>query len=533
MAYPGMPKLPGEEEENPFAPPPLDAMPEPALGRELQQTGSNTGGGSAPPQPAAPAMVSPQGFPIPAETHSTSNIGGHTTETVATPEAADAYKNLGTAQAAEIAAKEKEENSLAPVRDLTAINAQQQQLAMQRAALQRQLAASEFSSQMAKLNEAEDKKRKVAEANSKVTSYWEDRSVPAKVAAALFIGLNQYANSGRGMGGGNTAWEIFKHAESVDRQTKLDKYTRSKEFLEIAQNDKVKARGLYEAKVKDIDSLQIAAANALEKELGTLVAKSKIISAGPAFEQWKAQKQAGNAEKNESIQRHLATQVHSGQTNTTDTYNTGNVAGAAATAEARAARSLAGAVVGPAATPKEGEDLRVALAAAHEVRDIATKMMKFNEAHPRLMTGRDDALIRERDALSQALSGRLGRANATGVLSDKEFGRTSEVQTPRFWETDPKGFNSGLRAIVDMTGRGYNAKLKSQGLPTSAPAAAVPAVAAPQKPAPRPGAAPSKTLVQRGDTLRQFLKSDEAKKDPEKAKRAREALRKMGDMRGQ
>lgn len=298
---------------DPLAPPSLDLSP--TKPQVLKADDSDTGGGGG------PAMVSPQGVALPQEVHTVAHQGPHTTQTVATPEGAAQYEQAKAAQQAEIDAHEKQDKLGAPLRDATATTAAQQELLSQKAEIQKRLAASEYNSQLGKLTEVEDRRRKDLEANTKVTGYWEDKSVPAKVAAALMIGLNQYAQSGRGMGGGNKAYEIFQNAEAADRQKKLDTYTRSKEFLELAQTDKVKARAAYEAKVKDIDTLQIAAANSLEKNLATLTAKSKIPGADAALQEWKAQKDQANAEKNQAVQQHLATQVNSGQTTTTDTEN--------------------------------------------------------------------------------------------------------------------------------------------------------------------------------------------------------------------
>lgn len=525
-------------DEDPLFPPPIDLAPNPTRPQVLKVDSDDAGSGGG---SSTPAMVSPQGVALPQNVHTVSTQGPHTTQTVATPEGAAQYEKAKAAQQAEIDAHQTQHNLEAPLRDATAITADQQQVLAQKAELQKRLAASEFNSQLGKLTEVEDRRRKDLEANTKVTGYWEDKSVPAKIAAALMVGLNQYAMSGRGMGGGNKAYEIFQNAEAADRQKKLDKYTRSKEFLELAQTDKVKARAAYDAHVKDIDTLQIAAANSLEKNLATLTAKSKIPGADAAFQEWKAGKDEANAAKNQAVQQHLATQVNSGQTTVTNTHNDNG--GKTPPNGPKPIYSADGkTTLGTVSDEVTARKLQDKVAAYQKVRDLTTRLSNSDVQAP-LGSKEREQVDTDLKALATAqaiLNNNEGKPSDADLKNAQgEVGSTTGMGT-KAWladKLDMPGLDprTKWRIINDRAKEKLDADLGSHlgqtQIPDASSKAERPGTGA-RPPSTAAAPTPKASLESDVHALRRFLASDEAKEHPEAAEKARRTLVQLAEKHG-
>jgi len=324
MNIPGL-RRPDEEDDllNPLAMPNVGPEAPAAVG----------GGGApvpvppAPPAPTqAPGGVALQVVQPPAEVSRTEWQGPEVTTKLPSEAAAKAHADLEIAQRAESKAAEQEHQAKTPQMRAEAIAAEERALAAERAAIQKRMAQLDHERAVRARMEEGTRRREEMEADRKITDFFEDRGAPARVVSAFLVGLNEFARHGRGMGGPNMAWEILQDAQARDRQTKIDKFVRSKEFYELYQKDAAAADAAYKERLKDIDDEQIAQTNLIEKQLGSIVAKLKIPQAQAEFQKLQAQTQKANAEKLASIHAHYDRTVKDPTTSGSHTVNTGGAA---------------------------------------------------------------------------------------------------------------------------------------------------------------------------------------------------------------
>lgn len=259
------------------------------------------GGGGAPDAHAAPPPMQP-GIAImqpPEESHRTGweKQGEQLTQKLPNEQAAQAFGDLKTAQKAENAATEREDHAKFHGDEAAMQFAEQKALAEERASIQRRLAQVEWEKRREGLMADEARRQQELQENGKVTSYWDNPGAPSRVAAAFLTSL------GTAFGHGSAEKELDRQL-AEDRQTKLDKFTRSKDFLAMAKGNTEAAHAAYESKVKDIDREQIAQIGLLDKQLAAVTARVKIPQAQAEREKLAAQGQAKQAELQANIQAH-------------------------------------------------------------------------------------------------------------------------------------------------------------------------------------------------------------------------------------
>jgi hypothetical protein len=173
----------------------------------------------------------------------------------------------------------------------------------------------------------EAQKRQEMEATGKPTSYWADQSAPAKVLSAFLVGLGQYA---AGPGGRNPALEILNDAMARDRQLKIDQFTRSKEFFQLATQDREAAMAARDKRLKEIDDEQIVQSNILQKQIDAVAKRAGKPVALAAADELRAKREVEIADKLAGRRQNYDAEItkNSGYKSGSTTVNSGGPADA-------------------------------------------------------------------------------------------------------------------------------------------------------------------------------------------------------------
>lgn len=265
IQVPGLAPNPDDEDDqilSPMQAPQLDA-PTMSLGTRapLQAVdGSGGGGGSAPPPAAPPIQPGIAIMQPPERSDKTEHRGEQVNQTFTqiSPEAANDIGQMGAAHTAAQKARAEQAKTRDPVAEVNALGAEKQAIALQLAEARKQEAIAKAEPQIKAAMAADHQATQEMEGNRKFTDYWDDKGTPAKLFAALLVGLNQYAVTGRGMNGHNMAWEIFQNAAAADRQRKLDKFNASKEMSELRKRDVGAAQAALKDKLAQFDNEAVA-----------------------------------------------------------------------------------------------------------------------------------------------------------------------------------------------------------------------------------------------------------------------------------
>ncbi len=147
-------------------------------------------------------------------------------------------------------------------------------------------------------------------------TFWEDRGAPRRVLTAFLIGMNTAA-------GGDQAYKVLLDAQADDRQRKMAKYERSKEFLAIAGQG-VEAAEAARAKARDlIDIQQKAAAEKLKDELAAAALRRGTPQAKANAEKFAAETESKHAADDLAVRAQYKTTVNSGHASGGTTVNSG------------------------------------------------------------------------------------------------------------------------------------------------------------------------------------------------------------------
>ena len=512
---------PEDEEDDPLAPikrPEVEA-PSVAAPKTFAQTAGG-GGGSAPaPAPGGVAILQQQ---LPEQVKRSEWHGPQTTtkSQEQSPESAMLLSDISRTNQEEREALERKEAHDQTVREAEAMKAEKDAINAELLEREKVLARQRHEELVKSKLDPHIKAREAEVAQHKNPStYWEDKSVPAKIFAALMVGLNGFARTGKGMGGGNVALEIYNRAEDQDRQAKLDKYTRSKEFLELAKNNKVAAEEALKKKILDIEDLSIARGKRLAADSEAVLSRLKIPQAKEAAAMLRAETERKAAES-ELKQR----QIYERDITRQDPYSSGstttNIGGAGSSAKPPPDLTVTtpDGKVRHGRTPEEAEKLRDQAAALESARQIAEKLKELGKKKGRFP---DPAI--ENQIRIEAGNLLEKKKEITGALTkdDRDYFNSQVVpglfrgseSTNKAVDGFIGGMETTLRANINHKTVDPTRAASPQASPASAPRAEVPA-----KP-------DRKTMLTHANKLRRFLDSPEAKRDPEKARRAREALR--------
>lgn len=553
---PYLSQRPEDEDDNPFAPAPLDAMPVPALGREVNQTLGNTGGGGAPPAPMPGiAVMQPPEKTIRSEWHGPQTS---TKRAVASPETQAHIADAEAAGAEQIEAKDAEDDVARQQAEQEALVAEKKEHWSKYYERERELKEIARQRRAEAAAAREEEALKQSEKDAKITDYWEDRGTPAKIFAAILIGLNAFARSGRGMGGGNTAWEIFKHAEANDRQLKLDRAAASKGRYERAKGAREAVDTFAANDMKRISDTEEIKMKTFANQLDTIAKSNKNPLLQAQAEGYRAKMQEDLADRGIKRRQHYEAEISQ-----RDAYGSGGTTTNISSTSGKA----------PKTTEAQGRAEGFMITALNEFGKTAKNPLSEKGANTIV---EDDA--REEMLESAPLGiGKAGRAGAQAVgaystleqkLDDKDraaarsaynlaevFLRDStganapdkEVRreaariarrpgdTPKDIEDKRNYAVSRLRGIAQKTGDAEKyigmidgvlerAGLGREGETRRAPSAGAPRESPARKPAARPG---SREAAKWASQAALWLRSSEAKRDPETAKTIRQRIKEM------
>ncbi len=371
-----------EEEEDPFAPIKAPAVEGPSIAAPqiLRGANDNAGGGGG-----APAGVTVQIGQRPEMSRRTEQKGEQVNQAFvqASPEAAAEIGNIGIAHGEAEAARAEQAKHREPVAEINALGEEKQALSLQLTESEKRSARLRAEPKIRAAVAADEQATKEVEANRKFTDYWEDKGTAAKIFATLLVGLNEYARSGRGMGGPNMAWEIFKQAEAGDRQKKLDKFQASKDFAEIRKKGVDAARQALKDEENRLDNEGVARGKAYAQETKALAARvgkpGALAAAAEVDAKAKAEEAKTRLEQRQGYETKFT--VEGEQTSSSRTVNTGGAG--AATNGLKPVYSADGKTVlggvGDEVTQRKMQDK---VAAYQKVRDLTQRLSKANVEAP-------------------------------------------------------------------------------------------------------------------------------------------------------
>jgi hypothetical protein len=469
---PGL-QIPGfkrpEDEEDPLALP-REGMP------ELQADQGNTGGGSAPATPSAVVqLVQP-----PEQTHTTRWSGPEksTTTTVMAPGVAEAMAEQKAAEqkAAAAAAREQAER--------TKIAEEEARHKEREAAIARETEAEKAKLRAARAEQisalvAEDEKAQAdVEKNAKITDYWADRGAPAMILSSFLTGLGHYA-SVKG-GGPNMAGDVLRDAMARDRQTKIDRFTMSKEFQALKSRNLNAARSALADAIKGFDDQQNVQINRLMKEGGAIVAKMKIPMAQAEWEKLQAQGEALKAENRAKALQHYDGKITEKEATTGGSHTVNVGGGPDKQGPDLAVLDAEGTVIGQARSPKEALELREKRTALEGGLVTADKLIGEITKNGKLVP----LLDADKDAIRKTYISRLleAKKNITGAINEADVQR-AEKQFNTAWNRGPDAVVESISAWKDGLRTDYNASIKSSA--TALPGSSAPPSGA--TPAPKRG----------------------------------------------
>src|ERR1043166_109893 len=169
--------------------------------------------GMAPGQPFQPYTEQTSGWQSNAE-------GERIDQKRKTPEYVEAQKQAAEAADARVAAAQKQGDANIQLEQIERDNAEKAQRIAEEEAIRRAQQQKADNDRIAALHAAEDAKRTEMEKAGKITSYWEDRSAPARIFSAIILGLAEGANR---QAGPSSALQVYQNQVAEDRQAKLDR----------------------------------------------------------------------------------------------------------------------------------------------------------------------------------------------------------------------------------------------------------------------------------------------------------------------
>ncbi len=129
------------------------------------------------------------------------------------------------------------------------------------------------------------------------------------VLGGILQGLAQYSHTAAGNAGTAPGVEAWTSAIARDRQMKIDRYTRSKEFTDLAKNNLELAELSLRKRLADYDSDAIAAGNLLIKKADAMKAKFKTKEAAASVDITKTAIQSKQAELRAKMEADFGAQV--------------------------------------------------------------------------------------------------------------------------------------------------------------------------------------------------------------------------------
>lgn len=562
-----LPEFPGQnpDEEDPLAMP--NVVPETtSLTKDAPGGGASTSTPAPSPAPApspvaSAPMVNAMGASLPEEVHTRHHQGSSSggSHTIASPDSVETLQKLKTAQAVGLEAARAESNAKLDLQAIENQHAQQLANQMEAQAKERAILKARHEEMVAaKMAEAE-KRRAQMEKDSKITDYFEDRGgAPARVLSAFITGLSNYSHWANGGEGWGPATIQLEKEIAQDRASKIRTFENSKEFYEIARKDADAAERMKSERLHEIDEQHLIAGNVLKaklaataKSLGTPVAKAaadKEIAGIDAAQQ--------KLLLNEQQHYDKQTTWQSGRDDTTDTKNENKAGGGPPTRGPTnlLVPDLAGRPAGNAPNQETADKLRELQKETHAFKRSGDKLIGLIQKYPGAFDSMDPNVKRQFRDASQEYIGHLTKARMTGTLQGKEFERYDEVVKPGYIESlmGTADSTNVLRSAIADAGHNYEASLDANFIPRrgawpkapeandnatkpAAPAAQPTSTAKPvgkgqtlTSTAGGGGGEDKAARVAKITTLQRFLASPEAQSNPDKAARARQAIRALG-----
>ncbi len=442
----------------------------------------------------------------PAEVDRSEHVGPSTvTKSVtASPETLAAMQAEQTAVAAKVAASDREFEAKKPVLEAQASGDE----AAAKSAIYYQAHRERIAAEHQQKVDAEvakaGQKRKEMEAAAHPTTFWEDRGKLAQIVSAFLTSLGDFAAM-RGGTGINPAAAALREAQAEDRQRKLDKFERSKEFVELARQDVATAEVVKQRRMKEIDDEEIVQGKIIEKQIGALTKRLGIPAAQAAHDQFKAQVQQDAAEKAVKERQHYDGEItrNSGHTTSSHTTNTGANQPKSGGVDLTVLDAT-GKGIGLARSPKEALELRDKRTALETGNTIAEKLKTEITGNGKLwpVIQADKQSIR-----ATYISQMLGAKKAiTGAVNEQDEKR-AQAKFDTAWNRGPEAVSKSIDAWKSELTNDYTAAVRSSAVTDGSPA--VPGASAP---APRAAAAPAGSRPNRqqvmsdADVLRAELK---------------------------
>lgn len=206
-------------------------------------------------------------------------------------------------------------------------NESNEQAAEQQRYLEAQQAAQEEHNKLVqeKMDEAR-RRREQMEKDAKITSYWDDKGMPAALFSIFVTGLSDLSNvSAGGKQGESPMAKEYAALIAKDEQNKLRKFENSKEFARLAKEDVAEARAMKIEKLAEIKNEHIVMTDLLTKrfksyadKIGTQEAISKAQEAVDTL-------QKNNAENHAKLEevKNAEVEHESGRTTTTTNIKAG------------------------------------------------------------------------------------------------------------------------------------------------------------------------------------------------------------------
>lgn len=475
------------------------------------------------PDPVPTAPMAPfQVVAPPEESNRVENVGPSNTTVLPSAAAVQAEGDLKTAREAEdkAAAAKAEADQAARVQAAAAAQEQADKAAEQTRA--REALRAQHDAEVKQLQAIAEQKRQEMEAAAHPMSYWENRGAPSSVVAKFLTVLNGVTG---GMAGtGNQTFEAYQKAQDQDRQDKIRKFTDSKEFHHLAQQNVGASHAALVEKLKQFDDEAIVQGNVLQKQIDAIAKRTNLPGAQAEADGFKAQRQVKRAEDDRKEQQHYSTQVQSGHTTTSQTVNTNKTPAGAGPPDLTALTGD-GKPFGKWRTIQEAQKGRDAQEALVTLKGATEELNAHIAKYGKLVdpTSKEYA---DRQTLGANVSRPLQVMNDAGVLNPGEFERNiKSVNTTLF-----KGGDAAVSAnklLVGSADRSYQAKLGAKAIREDAAAAGAPA-----KTEVAPAKSDRKSLMGDADKLRAWLKTPAAKENPDKAKAVKTRLREMAEAYG-
>lgn len=455
--------------------------------------------------PLAPQPLQLQVVQPPQEVMRVENQGPQTVTREAHPEASSALDELKRRQEEELAAQKRLAEEKQKQAELEAKAAEDEAARARAVEEERGRLRGEYDKAIQSRMAEAERRRSDMEAKAKPTDYWEDKGSAARVMSAFMVGLNVAA-------GGDQAYKVLQDEMTRDRQKKIDAYTKSREYYELARTNPSLAEQALGAKLKAIDESEQVREKVLLKQATAIAKRSAIPQAAAEAEKFSANLAAKQAQDRAKEWQHYDRQVTSGRQTVTQTVNSGGAPTGKESPEVvyRGKRYVA-------ASPEEGKELRGRVTNMDAARATVERIATLATEKGRLP---DTTLKTE---LQQEINNLLElKKDITGAQTEGDRKYFADLFTPGLLKS-PESVRRGLDAFVSGMDRSIEAGLKAKATPAPSgnTGGSPPAT-------PAPAARPSRReIISDADRLRAWLKSDEAKRDPERAKAVREALQDM------